>query len=626
MLKQFYSFSLLISAVYSKSADQSPTGALIRFPYVNAHSALHGVAWEVSPSKFGYHNYGGSLDGYLVLPVNTSYHWECTQEPKNANPYIHYVDDWTANKDAKYIFLIDRGSCYFVDKVENAQALGAAAVIVMDSRREGLFTMWPPEDWVDDITIPSVLLSYANASLLMQQLGVQNWNPNSVTNTKYPSATAMNWTIVRLEWGLPHPDDRVEYEIWTSANDADSVAFKKNWRNTALNLDYNNYTLFTPHVYILNGTHWQCDDGSFRCYTQCTNSGRYCAVDPDYNITAGVTGMAVVQENLRSTCVWKYIQSSTKLNQSLWWDYSNLWNKNCYMTSNMETTFTESCSYKQMNTLDSKMSSWVKNCITSSGGYNYTGGVNSILDDETRIREKNYVYTFPTILVNAATVFGNIDCAQITEQTCQVLDAICAGYLNGTAPPQCSQTTPPPVVNCTQSEKDCRGVCFGQYLTDRCGQCLSSENSAQWDSCVGCDGVPNSGKKVNICGYCLSTSDSDFSTYGMDCNQNCNGGFVVDSCGNCLSPSSEEYNSCKYSTGSSDSKASTSLTLVIILSVIGFLLLVLCGAVLYKLWQRQQFNDQRFSTIVKQYQLMDSTGNLKSTKGAQPIPSDEPDE
>jgi hypothetical protein len=248
------------------------------------------------------------------------------------------------------------------------------------------------------------------------------------------------------------------------------------------------------------------------------------------------------------------------------------------------------------------------------------------LDDETRIREKNYVYTFPTILVNAATVFGNIDCAQITEQTCQVLDAICAGYLNGTAPPQCSQTTPPPVVNCTQSEKDCRGVCFGQYLTDRCGQCLSSENSAQWDSCVGCDGVPNSGKKVNICGYCLSTSDSDFSTYGMDCNQNCNGGFVVDSCGNCLSPSSEEYNSCKYSTGSSDSKASTSLTLVIILSVIGFLLLVLCGAVLYKLWQRQQFNDQRFSTIVKQYQLMDSTGNLKSTKGAQPIPSDEPDE
>jgi len=227
-------------------------------------------------------------------------------------------------------------------------------------------------------------------------------------------------------------------------------------------------------------------------------------------------------------------------------------------------------------------------------------------------------------MLNAATVYGNIDCNQITEQTCQVLDAICAGYLEGTAPAQCSQTAP---VNCSQADKDCRGVCNGQYLTDRCGQCLPSMNSAEWDDCVGCDGIPSSGKEINSCGYCISTTLSDWSTYGMDCRGVCNGGFVTDSCGNCLSPSDDNYNSCKYSDNTStNSKATTSLTLVIILAVVAFLLLILCAGIVYKLWQRQKDNDQRFSNIVKQYQLMDNTGGMRSSKGAQAIPSDEPDE
>jgi len=104
----------------------------------------------------------------------------------------------------------------------------------------------------------------------------------------------------------------------------------------------------------------------------------------------------VIQENLRSMCVWQYTQS---LNESLWWDYSNLWNKNCFMTSDMAKTFTDTCSYNQMTTLDSKMATYVKNCITSSGGYEYTSGVNTILDSETKIREKKLYLYLPNYYV-----------------------------------------------------------------------------------------------------------------------------------------------------------------------------------------------------------------------------------
>ncbi|ETO35182.1 hypothetical protein RFI_01892, partial [Reticulomyxa filosa] len=110
---------------------------------------------------FGYQNYGGSVEGYLVLPMNTTFHTECTQEPLDLNPYIHWLKDWTGDSsNVFYIFLVDRGSCYFVNKVENTQALSAIATIVLDNLVESLFNMWSPENWDDDIVIPSVLLGF----------------------------------------------------------------------------------------------------------------------------------------------------------------------------------------------------------------------------------------------------------------------------------------------------------------------------------------------------------------------------------------------------------------------------------------------------------------------------------
>ena len=56
-----------------------------------------------------------------------------------------------------------------------------------------------------------------------------------------------------------------------------------------------------PRYFIMRGERFGCI-GTNRCGNQCTNDGRYCAVDPEKDLTAGIDGMDVVQENLRK-CV-----------------------------------------------------------------------------------------------------------------------------------------------------------------------------------------------------------------------------------------------------------------------------------------------------------------------------------
>ena len=215
------------------------------------------------------------------------------------NPYINYIRDWFVEEDdiTNFIMMIDRLDCYFPQKVEHAQLLGASGVIMCDWRKNGnLFTMWMPQDLNDDIDIPSVLLSNSDCQILMEHIGVIDWDPNEDLVMKYPEPYNMNWTIATIEWGVPHPDDIVEYELWTSSNDYLGSRFRHNFNTTAIKLDQAGNTRFTPHMYILNGSHWNCDQKlngvyTLPCKEQCTNNGRYCAVDPEYDISVGLDGM-----------------------------------------------------------------------------------------------------------------------------------------------------------------------------------------------------------------------------------------------------------------------------------------------------------------------------------------------
>ena len=83
---------------------------------------------------------------------------------------------------------------------------------------------------------------------------MRNWNPNedtsnpdpaNITNV-YPQAatTEFQLTKVVIEWGLPHEDDRVEWELWTSSNDDRTIEFKHNFASVC------NSTYLTIYIYI----------------------------------------------------------------------------------------------------------------------------------------------------------------------------------------------------------------------------------------------------------------------------------------------------------------------------------------------------------------------------------------
>lgn len=203
--------------------------------------------------------------------------------------------------------------CFFALKVWNAQQAGAAAVLVADDVEEALITMDTPEEdsvsakYIENITIPSALIEKSFGETLKKS---------------FRNGDMVN---VNLDWreAVPHPDDRVEYELWTTSNDECGVkcemlmGFMKEFKGAAQILEKGGYTQFTPH-YIT----WYCPQAftiSKQCKSQCINHGRYCAPDPDQDFSRGYEGKDVVIENLRQLCVFKVANESRK--PWIWWDY-----------------------------------------------------------------------------------------------------------------------------------------------------------------------------------------------------------------------------------------------------------------------------------------------------------------
>ncbi|KAL7120565.1 hypothetical protein ACP275_02G129400 [Erythranthe tilingii] len=101
---------------------------------------------------------------------------------------------------------VSQSDCYFALKVWNAQQAGASAVLVADTIDEPLITMDSPEEstdtngYIDKIEIPSALIERSFGQSLKDSL---------------KKGDDVVVKIDRTE-SMPHPDQRVEYELWTN--------------------------------------------------------------------------------------------------------------------------------------------------------------------------------------------------------------------------------------------------------------------------------------------------------------------------------------------------------------------------------------------------------------------------
>jgi len=326
-----------------------------------------------------------------------------------------------------YVLLIDRGDCTFVQKVRNAQRTGAAAVLIADNTCLCAYPECEPDSADEpcevqepimaddgsgsDISIPSFLLFKQDADPIKEVLkdGKQH-------------------VRVEMTFSMPAPDARVEYGLWSVPTDEVSRPLEKGFKEAAVALGDKAY--FTPHFYIYDGMRAGCDqDGVNECYNLCTNNGRYCAIDPDDDLDAGISGADIVTESLRRLCVWKTYGEADGIGTP-YWDYMEEFLFRCGDPEKPDLFKDEACVLDAM-THSKVEKSKIDACMSDSGGLE--GDVeNTILQAELKAKDDAGVVLIPTLYVNQAPVRG-----QLSFST--ALKAICAGYASGSSPHVCNQ-------------------------------------------------------------------------------------------------------------------------------------------------------------------------------------------
>jgi len=370
---------------------------------------------------FGVPPYGGSIaqsvyfaDSDLCDPtVDTRGGYPIRAKDKSGN-----MEPWPS----PYILMVDRGGCSFVQKVRNAQRSGAAGVVIADNTclcsdkdcvsANGEEVCQPAEPIMaddgsgGDISIPSFLMFKKDADTLKAEM------------------RANHMVQVEMQWALPKPDDRVEYDLWTTPSDPVAKEFQKKFKPVAQALGDRAY--FTPHMYIYDGLKSNCQgfDGENMCFNLCTNSGRYCATDPDNDLDHGISGADVVKESLRRICIWKHYGEQDGVGKE-WWDYIAEFMERC---DNPDYFANGDCVKDALKHAGIK-DDIVERCIRDSGGLE-KDATNTFLDLEMEAQVNRGVVILPTAFVNTVALRGSLS-------TDTVFTAICNGYLEGTEPPIC---------------------------------------------------------------------------------------------------------------------------------------------------------------------------------------------
>ncbi|GKV26475.1 hypothetical protein SLEP1_g35766 [Rubroshorea leprosula] len=360
--------------------------------------------------NFGIPQYGGSMAGAVVYPKDNR---------KGCMEFDRFGISFQSKPGSLPTFvLLDRGDCFFALKVWNAQKAGASAVLVADDVEEALITMDTPEEdsaapkYIENITIPSALIEKSFGETLKKAI-----NGEDMVN-------------INLDWreAVPHPDDRVEYELWTNSNDECGVKcdmlmeFVKDFKGPAQILEKGGYTQFTPH-YIT----WYCPQAftlTRQCKSQCINHGRYCAPDPEQDFSSGYNGKDVVIENLRQLCVFRVANESKK--PWVWWDYVTDFQIRCPMK---EKKYNKECADAVIRSLGLDGQK-IENCM----GDPNADVDNPVLKEEQDAQigkgSRGDVTILPTLVVNNRQYRGKLAKGA-------VLKAICSGFEETTEPAVC---------------------------------------------------------------------------------------------------------------------------------------------------------------------------------------------
>lgn len=320
--------------------------------------------------------------------------------------------------------MINRGECTFVQKVRNAQKAGAAAVLIADNECQcnavncelGVSNICENQEPImaddgsgSDISIPSFLVFKQDADKIKEVL---------IKNSP---------VRIEMSFSVPNPDARVEYDLWTTPKDPISRDYLKSFKEASIALGAKAY--FTPRNYIYDGIKAGCQDrqGTNQCFSLCTNEGRYCATDPDDDMTSGISGADMVQESLRRACIWNLYGVEDGIGE-IWWDYVTEFMYRCDDPDKPGYFTNEQCITDAMVNAGVDNTLIIK-CMKDSGGLE-ANAPNTIFDLQLQDKESAGAFLIPSLFVNQAPIRGELSYSTVFK-------AICSGYANGFEPIIC---------------------------------------------------------------------------------------------------------------------------------------------------------------------------------------------
>lgn len=373
--------------------------------------------YEAAIGDFGVPLYGGILSGELVIP---RYNENACKRFDDSSLFA------SSSKNLPKIALVDRGGCFFIEKAFHAQQAGASAVIVVDDRSEPLITMSTPQEepsvlaLMKEIEIPSALVKKSLGDHLKEAM---------VSGKK---------VIVELNWreSILNPDSRVEWELWTTSNDAcgasceEQARFKMHAAEVAMEMEQQGFTEFTPRYKFRKCEREEGED----CSHNCIHNGRYCSIGHiSYPFNESYSTFDVVLENKRQICLFDELSKIKK--QYLWWKYVSSYAKHCKIE---DGTFGSDCARRQLRKLQvPKQEDFVRKVDKCMGDTN-SDEPQPLLEEHISAESKRveeghgHVTYLPTLMINTVQYRGRLEMGS-------VLRAVCAGFKESSEPGVCLQ-------------------------------------------------------------------------------------------------------------------------------------------------------------------------------------------
>ena len=308
-LKVVFLLSVLLIACIAKVTVYSPKELKNR---VTEKLGKENNQFDVSIANFGIIQYGHSLIGRIYYDPSN---------PTGCEPFdeFDFSGDPDDSKHPSPIILVDRGNCTFVRKVRNIEHAGGSLGIVIDHSKEDVKTVIMSDDGTGlGINIPSLLISKGDGQILkdfLKEHHVEKYikkdseDEDDLTDKEKEDKRLIQRAALSVTFEFPHPDNRVEYDIWYTSTEDKALDFIVDFEKYDELLD--DKVLMTPHFVTWSCTF--CDDEYKKA--NCYGDGEYCSIGRPKSHK--ITGQDILQEDLRQHCVYTLYKNK----HSVFWDY-----------------------------------------------------------------------------------------------------------------------------------------------------------------------------------------------------------------------------------------------------------------------------------------------------------------